>query len=123
MGKEIKIIINEPVITATRGDKKGIARCCPEDTFDVGVGVKLAVERLQAQEKFIPKEHESFYCIRRELKQVLDTTYCSMFEEDVIFVAMGNCFRTKKEAESNRDKINARFDKLLAYAKELADNA
>ena len=120
--KEIKIIVNEPAVIAIRGDKKGVAKCNPADTFDVAIGVNLAVERLKAQEKFIPKEHERFYFIRREFKQVLDSSYCSTLDEDAIFVAMGNCFRTEKEAETNRNKIKARFDKLLAYAKELADS-
>ena len=119
--KEIKIIVNEPAVIAIRGDKKGIAKCNPADTFDVAIGVNLAVERLKAQEKFIPKEHERFYFIRREFKQVLDSSYCSTLDEDAIFVAMGNCFRTEKEAEAHKEEIKKRFDMMIEYAEGLAN--
>ena len=124
MEKEIKIIINEPVIIATRGDKKGIARCCPEDTFDVGFGVNLAVERLKAQEKFVPKEYEIYWYVKPNNNEayIHEAKFASWYYSDILNVALGNCFRTKQEAEANKDKIKARFDKLLAYAKELADN-
>lgn len=33
-------------VTAYMGDKKGIAKCSPEDTFDLYTGAKLAIDRL-----------------------------------------------------------------------------
>lgn len=34
------------IVTAYMGDKKGIAKCSPEDTFDLYTGAKLALDRL-----------------------------------------------------------------------------
>ena len=38
-------------VTAYMGDKKGIAKCSPEDTFDLYTGAKLAIDRLFDKEK------------------------------------------------------------------------
>lgn len=39
------------IVTAYMGDKKGIAKCSPEDTFDLYTGAKLALDRLFDKEK------------------------------------------------------------------------
>ncbi len=35
------------IVTAQMGDKYGVAKCSPEDEFDIFVGAKLALERLE----------------------------------------------------------------------------
>lgn len=48
-----KIVIyregNDVIALDTVTNKKGVARCNPEDTFDFGIGAKLALERLTAK--------------------------------------------------------------------------
>lgn len=118
---EIKILVNNPVVVAMRGDKKGIARCCPEDVFDLSVCVKLAVERLEEQEKFIPNSFEMYWYVT-QYNQAYSTHYMKGALIDDINLSYGNCFRTSEEALANFEKIDGRIEKIIAYAKELAEN-
>jgi hypothetical protein len=45
----INITAAGKIVTAQMGDKYGVAKCSPEDEFDVFVGAKLALERLEKQ--------------------------------------------------------------------------
>lgn len=51
MNKCVVIDVDGNKVVARCGDKKGIARCHPDDDFDFYVGAKLALERLEETEK------------------------------------------------------------------------
>lgn len=60
----------EVVALDKRSGKKGIARCCPEDTFNFETGAKLAFDRLLVNDKFGAPEHA--YKVGDKVK-VIDT--------------------------------------------------
>lgn len=47
----IKVIGNTVIVKTEDGNYTGVAKCSPEDTFDLATGVKLAIERLQKSPK------------------------------------------------------------------------
>ena len=124
--KEMKIIVNEPVVVAIHNGKKGSARCCPEDTFDLSVGIKLAVERLEAAEgkKFVPKEDETYWYVKPNNNEVYiyESTFASWYYSDILNVALGNCFTTQQAAIDNKDKIVKRLKALISCAESIRDS-
>lgn len=51
MNKHVVIDVDGNKVVARCGDKKGVARCHPDDDFDFYIGAKLALERLEKAEK------------------------------------------------------------------------
>lgn len=51
MNKHVVIYVDGNKVVARCGDKEGIARCHPDDTFDFYTGAKIALERLEEAEK------------------------------------------------------------------------
>lgn len=72
----------EVVALDKRTGKKGIARCCPEDTFNFETGAKLAFDRLLVNDKFGAPEH--IYKVGDKVKVIdtgkLYTTYSKKVE-------------------------------------------
>ena len=50
-GRQVVINVDGNKVIARRGNKKGVARCHPDDDFDFFVGAKLALDRLEEEEK------------------------------------------------------------------------
>lgn len=104
--REIRIIIDGNKTSAIEGKYKGIARCSPEDKFDLGFGVRLAVMRLEFSRKW-PQLGDDCYKINfcGSLGQV------KAFSGNVASIdipAVGKLiFRTQKEAQKMADKLNA----------------
>ena len=104
--REIRIIIDGRTITAIEGEYKGIARCSPEDEFDLELGVRLAVLRLE-ESKAWPRVGDDCF----------EVTFCGSlgkfeaFSGNVASIdipAVGKLiFRTKEEAQRMADKLNA----------------
>ncbi len=121
--KEIKIIVNEPAVIAIRGDKKGIAKCNPADTFDVAIGSKLAIERLIEAENghWVPSNGEKYFMVCEPLHMVSNrwgfTPSVSM--NDNVNLALGNMFKTPEEAEAHKEEIKKRFDMMIKFAEGL----
>ena len=118
------IIQNGRTVIAMRGDKKGIARCCPKDTFDLKTGVNLALKRLEEKENygkpFVPEECEVYYRNMWIDKRVATrTTYGTGFFADELAIAMGNAWRTSEEAVEHTAEIQEKMKKVLAYAKTI----
>ena len=51
MNKHVVIYVDGNKVIASRGNKKGVARCHPDDEFDFYTGAKIALERLEEAEK------------------------------------------------------------------------
>lgn len=99
------------------------AKCHPDDKFDINNGLELAFERLAEKlgmlTKWEPKEAECFYYVMSSNGFVNHTWHFPDNLYDKIAVALGNCFKTKEEAEKYKDEILERYQKLSEYAKEL----
>ncbi len=108
--REIRIIIDGRTITAIEGEHKGVARCSPEDCFDLEYGVRLAVVRLEESKKWPQVRDDCF-----------KVTFCGSlgkfmaFKESVESIdlpAVGKLiFRTKEEAQAMADRLNKVLEK------------
>lgn len=114
----LKVYQIDNKIIAERDGKKGVARCNPTDTFDFFIGAKLAIERLEAAENygkpFVPKLSECYWFINKQ-GRVYNTDYSCSY--DWAMVALGNAFRTEKEAEMNKKEVYARINGMLEVIK------
>lgn len=123
--KEIKIIVNEPAVIAIRGDKKGVAKCNPADTFDVAIGSKLAIERLIEAENghWVPSNGEKYFMVFEPFHIVSSSCVFSPSVSmiDNVNLALGNMFKTTEEAEAHKEEIKTRFDMMIKYAEGLAN--
>lgn len=122
----LKIIENKMVV-ASRGKLYAIAKKHPDDEWDVAVGVKLAVERLlELEEKerkkdFVPADLGTYFYVAsgKAVNPVFDTMYFKENYNDNINLALGNCFRTREEAEANINEMRGRIAMLISYAKDI----
>ena len=104
--REIRIIIDGNKTSAIEGKYKGIARCSPEDEFNIVEGVRLAVERLE-ESKAWPRVGDDCF----------EVAFCgnlgkfNAFSGNVASIdlpAVGKIiFRTREEAQAQADKLNA----------------
>lgn len=105
-------------VIAERDGKHGVASCNPTDTFDFITGAKLAIERLEAADKygkpFVPNKAECYWFITMN-GRVSHTAYSCTY--DWARVALGNAFRTEKEAEMNKKEVYARINGMIEAIK------
>lgn len=87
-------------VIAQKGDKEGIARCHPDDKFDLMTGAKLALERLEEAVQ-IPawlKTGTSYYIpITDKLEMFRDYSFTNS-PFDKLMVSRGLAFQTPIEA-------------------------
>lgn len=107
--KTLALVIDGRTVKVTDGKKSGIAKCSPDDDFDLVKGTSLALQRyLDAKKKF-PQVGDTYYSVNT------DGTVCEDQYDDYTYekklVAAGNCFKTKEEAE----KKAASFREVLAH--------
>ncbi|WP_196599039.1 hypothetical protein [Pectinatus frisingensis] len=124
--EKIKIITKDrKVVIAMRGKHKGVAKCNPEDTFDVAIGLKLALERLIEQEEkgagaVINPEYDKVKYFNIDCDGYISHSYlyenCGSSE---IRVAMKNNFMTMGAAEAHKDEMVEKWKKVFAYAKTI----
>ena len=98
--KRIVIDADGNKVIAYCGDKKGVARCHPDDAFDFYIGAKLALERLEDAEKPYGwlKEGTVYY-----ISSVIHTNLYEshIYDADVLdkkYMKRGIVFKTKEEA-------------------------
>lgn len=107
-------------VIAERDGKKGVARCNPTDTFDFLTGAKLAIERLEAADKygkpFVPNRREGYWYINQD--GFVNHTEDYKCAYDWAMVALGNSFRTEKEAEMNKKEVYARITGMVEAIKK-----
>ena len=112
----IKIETDGSIVTAQMGDKYGVAKCSPEDEFDIFVGAKLALERLEEKCKLYAwlKSGVRYYVPSLIDDDLFTWRKYNDTECDVRLKNLGLCFKTREEA------IEA-AKKMLAVLKE-SDN-
>nr|DAE76097.1 MAG TPA: hypothetical protein [Caudoviricetes sp.] len=114
------------VVTFVDDDNKtnyiGVAKCHPDDAFNPEIGIKLAIERAaQAMHApFIPEENESYYYADDENR--IYSTINHNTNTDILNIAVGNCFRKRKEAHDNKEAIMKRIAKAAKLLEKLRED-
>lgn len=100
---------------------KGKAKCHPNDAFNPEIGIKLAVQRIAQKLKapFVPAEGETYYYV--DDKNFIYSTINHNSNKDALNIAVGNCFRKRKEALSHKDAIMKRIEKATKLLEKLRD--
>ena len=116
----LKVYQIDNKVIAERDGKKGVARCNPTDTFDFLTGAKLAIERLEASDNygkpFVPNSGEYYWYINNDGNVSHREDYNGTY--DWAMVALGNSFRTEKEAEMNKKEVYARINGMVEAIKK-----
>lgn len=111
------------VVTFVDDDNKtnymGWAKCHPDDAFNPEIGIKLAIERAaQAMHApFVPEENEAYYYADDENR--IYSTINHNTNTDILNIAVGNCFRKRKEAHANKEAIMKRIERAAELLKTL----
>lgn len=100
---------------------KGKAKCHPNDAFNPEIGIKLAVQRIaeKLNKPFVPADRETYYYI--DDKHTIYSTINHNTNKDTMNVAVGNCFKTRKEAYANKEAIMNRIAKAAKLLEKLRD--
>ena len=115
------------VVTFVDDDSKtnyiGVAKCHPDDAFNPEIGIKLAIERAaQAMHApFIPKENEAYYYVGDENR--VYSTINHNTNQDILNIAVRNCFKSRTKAHSNKDVITKRIAKAAKLLEKLREDA
>nr|DAY99957.1 MAG TPA: hypothetical protein [Caudoviricetes sp.] len=114
------------VVTFVDDDNKanymGRAKCHPGDAFNPEIGIKLAIERAaQAMHApFVPAEGETYYYVDDE--NLVYSTINHNTNKDALNIAVGNCFRKRKEAYANKEAIMKRIERAKALLESLRED-
>lgn len=97
---KIEIIVNGNKTIAKKDGKVGIAKCSPEDEFDIFTGTRLAIDRLE--EKCKPygwlKDGVMYYFPRIDTDELYDYYLYNNDGTDKKLISRGLVFKTKEEA-------------------------
>lgn len=114
------------VVTFVDDDNKtnyiGVAKCHPDDAFNPEIGIKLAIERAaQAMHApFVPEENEAYYYADDENR--IYSTINHNTNTDILNIAVGNCFRKRKEAHANKESIRKRIERAKVLLESLRED-
>lgn len=108
-------------ITVRQGNTEAKAKKAPQDKWDFRLGMGLALCRLK--EKLAEQRKPAFmepchYVLKDGL---INCTTIGLFEDfiqDSIMYAMGNVFKTQKEAEDNAEEILKRANMIIEFCKK-----
>lgn len=100
----------------------GRAKCHPDDAFNPEIGIKLAIERAaQAMHApFVPEENEAYYYADDENR--IYSTINHNTNTDILNIAVGNCFRKRKEAHANKESIRKRIERATELLRKCRDD-
>lgn len=100
----------------------GVAKCHPDDAFNPEIGIKLAIERAaQAMNApFVPEENEAYYYADDENR--IYSTINHNTNTDILNIAVGNCFRKRKEAHANKESIRKRIKRATELLRKCRDD-
>lgn len=100
---------------------EGKAKCHQNDAFNPEIRIKLAVQRIaeKINKPFIPEENEAYYYADDENR--IYSTINHNTNTDILNIAVGNCFRKRKEAHANKESIRKRIERATELLKTLRD--
>lgn len=99
----------------------GVAKCHPDDAFNPEIGIKMAIERAaqNMRKPFIPREGQA-YCYVDANGVVRGTGFLGSIESK-LNVAMGNCFKTRAQAQANAGIMMKRLERAIELLKTLRE--
>lgn len=100
---------------------KGKAKCHPNDAFNPEIGIKLAVQRIaeKLNKPFVPTDGEAYFYV--DDNNSVYSTVNHNANVDVLNIAVGNCFKSRERAFSNRFAIAKRIERATELLKKLRD--
>ena len=108
-------------VTVRQGDKEAKAKKAPQDKWDFRLGMGLALCRLKEKLAEPRKPDFNEECTYVLSPRTVYTTYTGLksdFIADIILHAMGNTFKTQKEAEDNMKEIFRRTKMIIDFCKK-----
>ena len=108
-------------ITVRQGDVEAKAKKAPQDKWDFRLGMGLALCRLKEKlaEPRKPAFNEScHYVLQDGLVHYATFGLIEDFIQDSLMYAMGNVFKTQKEAEDNTEEMLKRTNMIIEFCKK-----
>ena len=108
-------------ITVRQGDVEAKAKKAPQDKWDFRLGMGLALCRLK--EKLAEHRKPAFmkpcyYVLKDGLVHCTAVGLLEDFIQDSVMYAMGNVFKTEKEAEDNTEEMLKRTNMIIEFCKK-----
>ena len=108
-------------ITVRQGDVEAKAKKAPQDKWDFRLGMGLALCRLK--EKLAEPCKPAFmkpcyYVLKDGLVHCTAVGLLEDFIQDSVMYAMGNVFKTEKEAEDNTEEMLKRANMIIEFCKK-----
>lgn len=108
-------------ITVRQGDTEAKAKKAPQDKWDFRLGMGLALCRLK--EKLDEPRKPAFmepchYVLKDGLVHFTTLGLSEDFIQDSVMYAMGNVFKTQKEAEDNTEEMMKRANMVIDFCKK-----
>ena len=108
-------------ITVRQGDVEAKAKKAPQDKWDFRLGMGLALCRLK--EKLAEPRKPAFmkpcyYVLKDGLVHCTVVGLLEDFIQDSVMYAMGNVFKTEKEAEDNTEEMLKRANMIIEFCKK-----
>lgn len=109
------------IIKVKQGDVEAKAKKAPQDRWDFRLGMGLALCRLTEKlaEHRKPAFKEPCHYVLKE--GVINFTTMGLLEDliqDSVMYAMGNAFKTRKEAEDNTEEMLKRANMVIEFCKK-----
>ena len=109
------------IIKVKQGDVEAKAKKAPQDKWDFRLGMGLALCRLK--EKLVEPHKPAFnepchYVVKDGFVHLTTVGLFEDFIQDSIMYAMGNVFKTHKEAEDNTEEILKRANMVIEFCKK-----
>lgn len=109
------------IIKVKQGDVEAKAKKAPQDKWDFRLGMGLALCRLTEKlaESRKPAFNEPYHYVVKD--GFVHFTPVGLFEDfiqDSIMYAMGNVFKTQKEAEDNTEEMLKRANMIIEFCKK-----
>ena len=96
----------------------GSAKCHPDDDFDIHVGVRLAVQRIDeqlGQIKWKPKNGDEYWYVGPD--NLVYFKYHSDTAHDEMAMLLKNCFKTRDDALANVENVRKRYKAVEEFLK------
>ena len=109
------------IIKVKQGDVEAKAKKAPQDKWDFRLGMGLALCRLK--EKLAEPRKPAFmkpcyYVLKDGLVHCTAVGLLEDFIQDSVMYAMGNVFKTEKEAEENTEEMLKRANMIIEFCKK-----